>query len=207
MKRCKEAGADSVTAVDYTIDNGQQCLQSSGIKKAVEDAGLSVRAIRNDEFEDRTVDGVALKSTQVPKLLKDCDVLVNVPAVKSHGNTLMTAGMKNLMGLIRQRNDLHNRSLDQNIADLATLFRPDLTIADAYLVVKKNGPRGSRDPGDLAHPHQVVVGDDIVAVDAYCTGYLDLRPEDVAHVKLAAQGGLGQMDLSKMSIIKIGDPT
>jgi uncharacterized protein (DUF362 family) len=136
----------------------------------------------------------------VPKLLKDCDVLVDVPAIKSHGNTLMTGGMKNLMGLVRDRGSLHNRSLDQNIADLAALFRPDLTIADAYLVVKRNGPRGSANPDDLAHPHQVVVGDDIVAVDACCAGYLDLKPEDVAHVRLAAQGGLGQMDLTRLDV-------
>ncbi|HEY3273382.1 MAG TPA: DUF362 domain-containing protein [Methanocella sp.] len=203
MQRCKEAGAGSVTAIDYTIDNGQQCLQNSGIKKAVEDAGLAVRAFRYDDFEDRAAEGVTLKSTQVPKLLKDCDALVNVPAVKSHGNALLSAGMKNLMGLIRERNALHDGSLDQNISDLAALFRPDLTIADAYLVVKNNGPRGSRDAGDLSHPQQVVVSDDFVAVDAYCTGYLDLMPEDVAHVRLAAHDGLGKIDLSKMNIIKV----
>lgn len=203
MQRCKEAGAANVTVVDYTIDNAQECLRVSGIRKAVEDAGFKVQAFKSDDFEDRTVDGISLKSTQVPKMLKDCDVLVNVPAIKSHGNTLMTGGMKNLMGLVRNRSQLHSGNLDQNIADLAALFRPDLTIADAYLVVKNNGPRGSRDAADLASPHQVVAGDDIVAVDAYCASYLDLRPEDVAHVKLAAQGGLGRMDLDKMDIITV----
>ncbi len=203
MQRCNEAGAGSVTAVDYTLDNAQECLRVSGIRKAVEDAGLKVQAFRTDDFEDRTVDSVALKATQVPKMLKDCDVLVSVPAIKSHGNTLMTGGMKNLMGLIRNRGDLHNGNLDQKIADLAGLLRPDLTIADAYLVVKNNGPRGSGNPDDLAFPHQVVVGDDIVAVDAYCTSYLGLRPEDVVHVKLAAKGGLGQLDLGKMNVITV----
>lgn len=203
MERCKEAGAGSVTAVDYTIDNAQDCLRLSGIKKAVEDAGLKVQALRPDDFEDRAAGGVFLKSVQVPKLLKDCDVLVDVPAVKSHGNTLMTGAMKNLMGLVRNRGALHSGNLDQGIADLAALFRPDLTVADAYLVVRDNGPRGSRDAADLASPHQVVVGDDIVAVDAYCTRYIGLGPEDVAHVKLAAQGGLGQIDLSKMNILTL----
>ncbi|MGA9141833.1 MAG: DUF362 domain-containing protein [Methanocella sp.] len=203
MQRCKEAGAGSVTAVDYTIDNAQECLRVSGIRKSVEDAGLKVQAFKRDEFEDRSVDGVSLKSTQVPKILKDCDVLISAPAIKSHGNTLMTGGMKNLMGLIQDRGDLHNGNLDQKIADLAGLFRPDLTIADAYLVVKNGGPRGSDDPSDLLSPHQVVMGNDIVAVDAYCASYLGLGPEDVAHVKLAARDGLGQIDLSKMNVIKV----
>ena len=203
MQRCAEAGAGSVTAVDYTIEYAPECLRASGIKQAVEDAGFHVQAFEYGDFEDRTVDGVYLKVAQVPKLLRDADVLIDVPAVKSHGNTLLTAGMKNLMGLVLRRNELHYDNLDQNIADIAALFRPDLTIADAYLVVKNNGPRGSTDPADLAHPHQVVVGDDIVAVDAYCASYLDLKPEDVAHIKLAAQGGLGQMDLGKMSIVNV----
>jgi uncharacterized protein (DUF362 family) len=203
MQRCKLAGAGNVTAVDYTIDNAQECLRVSGIRKSVEDAGLKVQAFGNGDFEDRAVDGVSLKSTQVPKMLKDCDVLISVPAIKSHGNTLMTGGMKNLMGLIRDRGDLHNGNLDQKIADLAMLFRPDLTIADAYLVVKSGGPRGSGDPADLASPHQVVMGDDIVAVDAYCASFLGLRPEDVVHVKLAAQGGLGRMEPDKMNVITV----
>ena len=58
----------------------------------------------------------------------------------------------------------------------------------------------------------MVVGDDMVAVDAYATRYVDfqlddgsyrtLTPEDVGHIRLAYQAGLGEMDLSKLNVIK-----
>ena len=62
-------------------------------------------------------------------------MLVDVPVIKSHGNTYITAGMKNLMGLVLSPRSLH-RDLDNCIVDLARTLRPNLVIADAYRVMK-----------------------------------------------------------------------
>ena len=39
VKKCLEAGAKKVTVFDHTCDNWQKCYESSGISKAVKEAG------------------------------------------------------------------------------------------------------------------------------------------------------------------------
>ena len=46
----------------------------------------------------------------------------------------MTLGIKNLMGLIRDRGAIH-QNLGQRLADLTSLLRQDLTIIDAVRVL------------------------------------------------------------------------
>jgi len=193
--RCREAGASEVVLVDHTIDSGALCLQKSGIKAGLGAAGFTALCINDKgDFEECDVPGTVLKSTQIAKRLADADVFINAPVIKSHGNTLMTAGMKNLMGLIwdRQRPFHDPGPLDDCIVDLAGLLKPDLVIADAYRVLKTNGPGG---PGDVIEPHEVIVSDDTVAADAYAATLLGLKPEEVGHIRLAAEAGLGKMDL------------
>jgi uncharacterized protein (DUF362 family) len=201
MERCRDAGAAEVATIDYTIENGQACLEKSGVKKAVEGAGMKALAVRDaKDYVKQSIGGTVLESISVPKMLLDADVLIDVPVIKSHGNTRMTAGMKNLMGLVLERQYMHVHGLDDGIVDLARALRPDLVIADAYRVLKTGGPGGGGG-SEVIEPHQAVVGDDMVAVDAYCARYLGLEPGDVLHVKRAHEAGLGEIDLSKISLV------
>lgn len=202
MHRCSDAGASSVTAVDYTIDAPELCLAKSGIKNAVEAAGFKAIDLNMHEFVDTAVNGSSLKSCRIVKDVLDADVFLNVPVVKSHGNTLLTASMKNLMGIIRDRGAFHSGDLDACIADLAAYAKPSLVIADAYRVLRTGGPQGGPDSA-IDHPHALVVGHDMVAVDAYSASFLGLKPEDVPHIMAAYKAGAGQYDLSKMDITRI----
>lgn len=195
---CKDAGAAEVIIVDHTIDSGPLCLDKTGIKKELAASGFTAVCINAEgDFEERAVPGKALKTAQVARKLADADVFINVPVIKSHGDTRITAGLKNLMGLVWDRQAFHYPGpLDDCIVDLAGLLKPDLVIADAYRVLKTNGPGG---PGEVTEPHEIIVGEDQVAVDAYAAGLLGLRPEDVDHIRLAAEAGLGKMDLSGLT--------
>ncbi len=202
MQRCSDAGASSVTAIDYTIDAPELCLAKSGIKNAVEAAGFKAIDLNTHEFVDTAINGSSLKSCRIVKDVLDADVFVNVPVVKSHGSTLLTASMKNLMGIIKDRGAFHSGDLDACIADLAAYAKPSLVIADAYRVLRTDGPQGGPD-STIDHPHALVVGHDMVAVDAYSASFLDLKPEDVPHIMEAYKAGAGQYDLSKVEIKRI----
>lgn len=203
MQRCSDAGASSVTAVDYTIDAPEMCLAKSGIKKEVEAAGFKAIALNGREFVETQIGGTALRSCRIARDVLDADALVNVPVIKSHGSTRLTASMKNLMGIVRDRGAFHAGDLDRCIADLAAYAKPSLVIADAYRVLKTRGPQGGP-KSEISQPHSLVVGRDMVAVDAYCASFLDLRPEDVAHVVEAGRAGVGQYDLSKAEVKRVG---
>jgi uncharacterized protein (DUF362 family) len=108
--------------------------------------------------------------------------------------------MKNLMGTVLRPGSYHvnlRGGLQQCIADLSTVLRPNLIIADCYRVLVTGGPKG---PGRVDTPGKVVAGVDPVAVDSYCMRFLNLKPEDIPHIKLAHQAGVGQMDTSHLRI-------
>jgi uncharacterized protein (DUF362 family) len=203
MERCKDAGASEVIAFDHTIDNAKLCLERSGIRAAVEKAGFKVMdASSAGDFEERSIAGPTLKSARIVKLLSEADVFINAPVIKSHGNTRITASMKNLMGVIQDRGAFHSSDLDACIADLSYVIRPTLIVADAYRVLKSGGPAGGG-PDDVIKPQQLIVGCDPVAVDSYSATLLGLSGKDIGHIVKAYQRGLGEYDLSKVPVQKV----
>ncbi len=204
-QRCREAGASGVTVFDHTIDNAALCLERSGIKAAVEKAGFKVQAISSEgDFEETAIPGLVLEKVKLAKLLGDADVFINAPVIKSHSSTRLTASMKNLMGIIWDRQAFHSSDLDACIADLAAYARPTLIVADAFRVLKTGGPGGGGPRDDIVEPRQLIVGRDPVAVDSYAATLLGLKGDDIGHIIRAYELGLGEYDLDKVDIRRVG---
>ena len=200
IKMCKEAGAGKILIAEHLIDKpAEMVLGLTGIGPAVKAAGADVLAAAN-ESDYRAIEvpkGKAITSDTCIKDILKADVFINVPIAKVHGSTKVTLGMKNLMGCIWNRQAWHQNSLDQCIADYITAIRPDLTILDANRILLTNGPKG---PGKTKDVCKVIAGVDPVAVDAYGTTLFGMKPEDIGHIKLAAEHGVGEIDLSKVKI-------
>lgn len=79
----------------------------------------------------------------------EADYIINCAKLKTHGLTVMTAGVKNLFGCIPglQKPEWHCRrpSLDgfaNALVDLCETVKPDLTLIDAVDCIEGNGPGG-----------------------------------------------------------------
>jgi uncharacterized protein (DUF362 family) len=205
LLRVKEAGASEVIVVDHTIDNPKICLDYSGVRAAAEKAGCSAVGVNDrGDYARQTFKCGDLKSVEVMKRLYDADVFINAPVIKSHGTTRMTASLKNLMGLIYDRQAFHSSaSLNACIADLAKALQPDLIVADAYRVLAAAGPRGGGKDALVVTPHKVIVGDDMVAADACAASILSVDPRDIEHIALAYEAGVGEIDTGKLDFIKV----
>ena len=133
----------------------------------------------------------------------DADVIINLPVAKSHAATTVSLGIKNLMGLIWDRDYFHKKvDINQAIADLSLAIKPQLTILDASRVLLTGGPSG---PGDVAKPGTLVAGVDPVAIDYFSVGLAawygkKFKGRDVAHIVAAHQRGRGEIDLDKLRI-------
>ena len=69
----------------------------------------------------------------IPKLVHDCDLLVNISKVGTHSRTMLTCALKNLFGLLAEKNKYgvyHPLGVDKVIADLAKIVRCDLNVVD-----------------------------------------------------------------------------
>jgi len=207
VKRCLEAGAKEVTVFDHTCDNWRQCYATSGIGKAVEDAGGKMLSADSEGYyrEVAIPQGKRLTTALVHQALLDADVFINAPVLKDHSSTKLTAGMKNLMGVVWDRGYWHRNDLHQCIADFASFRKPDLIVVDAYHVMKRNGPRGVSE-GDVAIMKAQLLSRDCVAVDAAAAKLFGVEPGEIRHIQLASDMHLGRMELNDLSInrIKLG---
>ncbi|MDI1248949.1 MAG: DUF362 domain-containing protein [Lacunisphaera sp.] len=198
---CREAGAKSVSIFDNTCDQWERCYASSGIAEAARSAGAIIVNGKDESLYRETAipRGVKLKSAKIHALVLDSDVFINVPVLKHHSGSLMTASMKNLMGVIWDRRIYHRTDLHQCIADLLTVQRPTLNIVDAYRPMVRNGPRG-KSTDDVVEMRTLLASTDIVAIDAAAAKLLGHQPDQVTHVKLAAGMNLGRSDLDQVDI-------
>jgi uncharacterized protein (DUF362 family) len=87
--------------------------------------------------------------------------------------------------------------LDQCIADLNLIIKPDLCVVDATELITTNGPFG---PGKLVKPQKIVAGVDRVAIDAYCCTLWGMEGKDIIMIKRGYEHGLGEIDLKKVKI-------
>ena len=203
VRMALEAGAKSVQVLDYPFGgSASEAYAISGIQEQVQAAGGSMVPVSAIKFVDVDLpQAVDLKRLKVFKDALDADVLIDAPIAKHHGQARLTLGMKNLMGLVQRRETIH-QNLGQRIADLASLFKPDLTVVDAVRILMANGPTGG-DLNDVKKLDTVIASPDIVAADSYATSLFGLQPSDIAYIRAATDMGLGRSDLQNLKIEEI----
>jgi uncharacterized protein (DUF362 family) len=129
------------------------------------------------------------------------DAIINVPIAKHHSLARLTMGMKNLMGIVDDREGMH-MNLGQRLADLLTLVTPTLTVLDAVRILKANGPTGGN-LLDVKKLDTIVVSQDVVAVDSYGASFFDIKPDSLSFITAAAAMQLGRSDLNNLKIQEI----
>ena len=205
INACKDCGAKEITVFDHTCDEWRRCYEHSGIEEAAKKAGAIVVPANEEKYyrEYSFPKGVAVKKALVHQAILDCDKWFNVPVLKNHGGARMTIAMKNLLGIVWDRRDIHQKGLDQAIADLGTIDKPAcLNIVDAYRIMKTNGPRG-RNLDDVELTKALFMSTDPVAVDVAATKFFgqftDMKLEDVKYLPLGEDLGLGTTSLEKLT--------
>jgi uncharacterized protein (DUF362 family) len=203
VKTCLEAGARSVQVMDFPFGGTpQEAYTRSGIEEQVVAAGGEMVFMPDFKYVSAKIpQGVDLKKTSAFSDALNADVLIDVPIAKHHSLARLTLGMKNLMGLIKNRSSIH-ANLGQRIADLTSLFHPTLTVIDAMRILMANGPTGGS-LDDVKQMDTVIVSPDIVAADSFAATLFGLSPEELDYIRAASAMGLGRSDLNSLKIEEI----
>ena len=215
---CWEAGAKEIVLLQPVLTDYWRRSKKFDKHRFIIDGLVQVEknefpAVYNDEdfrIQETIKGAVHLKNIEIIRKISEVDVFINIPILKHHASTILTGALKNMMGLTTRKTNVtfHLGSgvrndpeyLGQCIADLNLVRKPDLTVADAIEFITGNGPAG---PGPLKRLDMVVAGTDPVAIDAFGAVCLDMDPSDIITIKRAYELGLGEMDLSKLSILEI----
>jgi uncharacterized protein (DUF362 family) len=203
VKLCLEAGASKVSVMDTPFNGtAEEAYVTSGIRAEVEAAGGEMAYMPGFKYVSVDIpNGKSLRKTAINDDVLKANVLINVPIAKDHGSTRLTLGMKNLMGVIKNRQALHS-DLGQNIADLTSRVRPTLTVIDAVRILMANGPTGG-DLNDVKKLDTIIASTDIVAADSYAATLFGLQPSDIEYIVAGAAMGLGRSDLNSLKIEEI----
>ena len=129
------------------------------------------------------------------------DVVINAPIAKHHSLARLSLGLKNLLGVVAQPNQIHS-NLGQRVADLASIIRPTLTVVDAVRILMDHGPTGGS-LNDVQQADTIIASHDFVAADARAAELFDLEGADVPYIRAAADMGLGTMDLDGVRVEEI----
>jgi uncharacterized protein (DUF362 family) len=134
-----------------------------------------------------------LEHLYMSKTVAEAEVLISLPKLKTHHWAGATLSMKNLFGILPgicygwPKNELHWRGIENSIVDIALTRTPELAIVDGIVGMEGDGPLNGT-PKPLG---ALVMGTDLVAVDATCCRVMRLAPEKIGYLVLGNRRRLG----------------
>ncbi len=189
---------------------GSDVAKEIGIYEICEKHGINFV-----DFESKTpiieeINGAQrLKQIHVAGAVKDCDVLINLPRLKSHLEATMTGAIKNYWGIIPGGLKAHYHLFGKNSEQFGEV------LADNFSWIVKNKPKrlivydlqeimeGRMGPGGgtMKKWDLILAGTDEVALDLIAAEIGKLKVKNVPHLKNAIDRNLGVGNLENIDIV------
>jgi uncharacterized protein (DUF362 family) len=184
------------------VRDSEMALIESGIDGAIADANVAFADLNYERAKWVPNRGgrSGLEGFWFPQSVVEADYVVSMPKMKTHHWMGLTAGMKNLYGVLPglsygwPKNVLHHNGIPETVYDINASLPSLLAIVDGIDCMEGDGPiLGSLKPMGL-----IVVGNNLPAVDATIARIMGLVPERVPYLALAADH-LGPLDETRIN--------
>jgi len=201
-KGCRDIvlGEGSIISEEAHI-NAMKGFAFSGIKRVARKYGIKMIDFDKDAFEKIELDG---HKFDVARAALDADFLINVPVLKTHGQTKVSLGMKNLKGCLKfsSKKAFHTTNLEKMIARLNQRLHSHLTIIDGTYALA-NGPITGR----AWRKDLLIASEDVLSADIVGAAVLGKVPSSITHlIELAkAQGRSLELDSIEVRGVKVND--
>lgn len=193
---CRIIIGDAPSVWGNQIENVSEVYERTGIKRICREEDIQLV-----EFNKRCW----RNNFPFTALIEECDHIINIPKLKTHGLTLLTAAVKNLFGLVcgTYKTELHKKyansqDFSRMLVDIYAQVKPALNIVDGILAMEGDGPASA---GKLRQCGLLLASADAVAVDSVLAMIMGLKPEEVYTNKEAAARNLGVADLGSIEIL------
>ena len=187
--------------------NVQYLVNASGLGDVLRKHGVRFVDINHDEPVKTLNLGrtTGLEYLYLSRTVLDADVFVSLPKLKTHHWAGATLSLKNLFGSLPgicygwPKNELHWRGIPNSIVDIALTHMPHLAIVDGIVGMEGDGPLA----GTAKPVGAIVMGLDLLAVDATCCRLMKMPPERLPTLRLAEQKRVG--NLKEDAIPQLGE--
>jgi len=210
----------------YVMENSTQANMTrvvfaiNGFKEVCKKTGAEI--IYLDEEDTKTFDfkgkpsskddpkGYNLKTFRMPitiaKIIENRDkfTYINLPKLKTHSMAGVTLGIKNQWGYPQHedRGKDHNYNLHSKFVDVYEYIKPDITIIDGIEgTIHGHYPPTAWEDQLVKQFNILIGGRDTLAVDVVGARVFGLTIDEIPHLKIAHERGLGEGDLRKIDVI------
>lgn len=138
-------------------------------------------------------ENVFLKEVHLPKLIKEIDLIINLPKLKTHGLMKYTGAIKNLYGFIPGGKKAYyhlmadsEEKFGQLLVELYRYIKPKLTIMDAVVGMEGFGPS----EGNPKQTGLILASKDCLSLDLVASEIIGFKSKDILTSKIAIEKGL-----------------
>jgi uncharacterized protein (DUF362 family) len=182
-----------VVESDAMMTSADRAFEATGMKDMCSRNGVEWLNLRHvkDNVELAVPNGEALKSITVPRLVTESAV-ISAAKLKTHVDTGVTLGMKNMFGLLpdKFKGKYHLKGISKVVVDINTVLRPALTVIDGFVGMEGQGPID----GTPVQMNLIIAGTDVVATDATACRVMGINPYEIKHIRKAYEKGLGKSE-------------
>src|SRR5262249_6355307 len=197
IELCRREGAAEVVVAEGPGHwrNVEYLVAASGLGDVLRHYKVPFVDLNHDEPVQRPNLGrlTGLPHLYLSRTIDVADVVISLPKLKTHHWAVAPVALKTLFGRVPgicsgwPKNELHWGGIDNSIVDIALTRTPDLAIVDGIVGMEGDGPlNGPPKPMGL-----LVMGCDLLAVDATCCRLMQLDPEKVGYLVMGARKKLG----------------
>ena len=200
----KEHGVRNLSIVEGPTETGADSLfhlaaKGMGLDLLSERYGVTLVDILGGSFTRMTAGDVTLS---VSKDVLDADYIINMPVLKTHSQTMVSLGIKNLKGVldVASRKRCHNpdqlADLNYHLSRLAEMISPSLTVIDGIYTLE----RGPTVFGNAHRSDLIVASKDLLSADKVGAALLGIASETVPYIAMASRNKSRPADLSDVNI-------
>jgi uncharacterized protein (DUF362 family)/ferredoxin len=191
----REAGGIPFIGDSPGIGSAKRAAVKSGIKEAAEAMDCEIVEF-NRPVSPPKGRGRIFKHLEIDQAVLDADVIINLPKWKTHGQMLLTLGVKNLYGCIpgprkalwHLKAGEDRKNFARILVDLYQLVQPSLTLLDGIIGMEGNGP-GSGRPIPLG---LILASRDALSLDQIVCDLLGIPRRVLLTNRVAFDQGLGR---------------
>ncbi len=200
----KEQGIQDITIGEGIVDEEQNsevsdhAFKTLGYQELGNRYGVQCVDVNSRPFHKVDLgEGISLKFNED---LLNSDFVVNLPVLKTHNQTVVSLGIKNLIDT-PSRKKCHSADPEKDlhfyISKIADKLPPIFTLIDGIYSLE----RGPAFDGRMKRSNLLVASSDILAADLVGSKLLGHQPEEVPHLKQAADNWGRSTDLSDVNIV------
>lgn len=199
----KDAGGVAKVGDSSALGKTKKNAERAGFAKVCKEFGTEFIELKTP-VDIKNPEGKIFKRMEVAKEALECDVIINLPKMKTHAQMYLTLSVKNLFGCVPGKRKLQwhlSAGIDTSffasmLIDLAALIKPKLNILDAVVAMEGNGPAS----GDLRDVGLVMASPDTLAMDTVAAAVLGAKAEAVPVLKKAKEIDPGLVDLNNITV-------